>query len=110
MSILVFLTLPKLLTESTLQLSYVQETILLRDVPMIVVHIICFCYQSQHMCLQCSNTKLSFSTISNGVRQGGILSTKLFSVYMDDLSDLLINFGIGCFLDKNGTDNIGLHI
>ena len=86
MSILVFLTLPKLLTESTLQLSYVQETILLRDVSIIVVHIICFCYQSQHMCLQCSNTKLSFSTISNGVRQGGILSTKLFSVYMDDLS------------------------
>ena len=29
---------------------------------------------------------------------------------MDDLSDLLINFGICCFLDKNVTDNIGLHI
>ena len=42
-----------------------------------------------------------FFTISNGVRQGGILSPKLFSVYMDDLSNLLISSGIGCFLDKD---------
>ena len=41
-----------------------------------------------------------FFTISNGVRQGGILSPKLFSVYMDDLSKLLINSGIGCFIDN----------
>ena len=41
-----------------------------------------------------------FFTISNGVRQGGILSPKLFSVYMDDLSNLLTSSGIGCFLDK----------
>ena len=41
-----------------------------------------------------------FFTISNCVRQGGILSPKLFSVYMDDLSNLLISSGISCFLDK----------
>ena len=41
-----------------------------------------------------------FFTISNGVRQCGILSPKLFSVYMDDLSRLLINSGIGCFIDN----------
>ena len=41
-----------------------------------------------------------FFTILNGVRQGGILSPKLFSVYMDDLSKLLINSGIGCFIDN----------
>ena len=41
-----------------------------------------------------------FFTISNGVRQGEILSPKLFSVYMDDLSKLFINSGIGCFIDK----------
>ena len=42
----------------------------------------------------------SFFTISNGVRQGGILSPKLFSVYLDDLSKLLISSGIGCFIDN----------
>ena len=42
---------------------------------------------------------LIFLNISNGVRQGEILSPKLFSVYMDDLSKLLINSGISCFID-----------
>ena len=44
--------------------------------------------------------KVIFFTISNSVRRGGILSSKLFSLYMDDLSNLLFNSGIGCFLDK----------
>ena len=43
----------------------------------------------------------SFFTIFNGTRQGVILSPKLFSAYMDDLSNLLICSGIGCFLDKD---------
>ena len=39
-----------------------------------------------------------FFTISNGVRQGGIISAKLFSVYKDDLSNFLMSSD--CFLDK----------
>ena len=35
-----------------------------------------------------------------GVRQGGILSPKLFSVYFDDLSDKLIKSDIGCHIDN----------
>ena len=42
----------------------------------------------------------SLFNISNGVRQGGILSPKLFSVYMDDLSNLVICSGVGCFLNN----------
>ena len=42
----------------------------------------------------------SFFSISNGVRQSGILSPKLFSVYMDDLSILLISSGVSCFLNN----------
>ena len=45
-------------------------------------------------------TKSSFFTISNGVRQGGILSPKLFSVHMDDLSNMLIRSGVGCYIDN----------
>ena len=45
--------------------------------------------------------KVIFFTISNGVRQDGILSQKNFVfVYMEDLSNLLISSGIDCFLDK----------
>ena len=38
--------------------------------------------------------------ISSGVRQGGILSPKLFSVYVDDLSDKLIKCKIGYHIDN----------
>ena len=53
---------------------------------------------------------LLFFSISNRVRQGGTLSPKLFSLYMDDLSKLLVNSGFSCFivtftssLNNNGT-------
>ena len=36
-----------------------------------------------------------FFNVTNGVRQGGILSPKLFIVYMDGLSDQLNNSNIG---------------
>ena len=42
----------------------------------------------------------SFFSFSNGVRKGGIPSPKLFSIYMYDLSELLIISGVGCNLDK----------
>ena len=38
--------------------------------------------------------------VSNGVRQGGILSPKLYSVYVDDLSDYLVKSQIGCQIDN----------
>ena len=41
-----------------------------------------------------------YFSISNGVRQGGILSPKLFSVYVDDLSDKLVESKVGCSIDN----------
>jgi hypothetical protein len=39
---------------------------------------------------------ITFFTISNGVRQGGVLSPLLFNLYVDDLSKILNNCYIGC--------------
>ena len=43
---------------------------------------------------------IDYFSISNGVRQGGILSPKLFSVYVDDLSDKLVESKVGCSIDN----------
>ena len=72
----------------------------LRNVPSILIRILCFWYRSQEICILWGNSRPSLCTIFSGVRQGGILSPKLFSVYIDDLSKLLINSGIGCFIDN----------
>ena len=69
----------------------------LRDVPIIIERVLCFWYRTQELCIQWGNMRSSFFNISKGVRQGRILSPKLFSVYMDDLSSLLISSGVGCF-------------
>ena len=59
-----------------------------------------FWYRLQQLCIQWSKSKPVFFTITNGVRQGGILSPKLFSIYMDNLSKMLNNSGIGCYVDN----------
>ena len=82
------------------------KKLILRGVPIIIVRMLCFWYRSQQLCIQWGKTRSFFVTISNGVRQGKILSPKLFSVYMDDLSNLLISSGIGCFLNKVGFNHV----
>ena len=76
------------------------KQLILRDVLVLLICILCFWYRSQQLCILWGKTGSSVFTISNGVRQGGILSPKLFSVYLDDLSKLLISSGIGCFIDN----------
>ena len=52
------------------------------------------------------NTKHIYLLIYKGVRQGGILSPKLYSVYVDDLSDDLIESQIECQIDNVCVKNV----
>ena len=56
-------------------------------------------YSNEKLCVKCGTLISLFFTISNGVRQGGILSPVLFSIYMDNLSVLLSQSGIGCHIE-----------
>ena len=69
-----------------------------RNVPVYLVKILCFWYSNQLMCVRWGTSMSSFFNVSNGVRQGGILSPLLFNVYMDKLSASLLSKRIGCIV------------
>ena len=49
--------------------------------PLIIVRILMFWYQSQLVCVKWGKVASNFFRISIGVRQGGILSPKLFALF-----------------------------
>ena len=60
-----------------------------KKVPMVIVRVIAFWYQTQPMCIKWGKANSDYFNILNGVRQGGVLSPKLFAIYIDDLSNEL---------------------
>ena len=71
-----------------------------RKTPIAIVRILLFWCSIQTVCIKWGTGMSDYFCISNGVRQGGILSQKLFSVYVDDLSDKLIKSKTGCHIDN----------
>ena len=71
-----------------------------RKTPIVLVRILLFWYTNQTMCVKWGSCISRYFYVSNGVRQGGILSPKLYSVYVDDLSDYLVKSQIGCHIDS----------
>ena len=67
-----------------------------RGVPGYVIRILECWYNNQNMCVRWGGNLSEKFTVSNGVRQGGILSPYLFNIYMDDLSKLLNKIYAGC--------------
>ena len=65
-----------------------------------LVRILLFGYTKQTMCVKWGNCMSDYFYVSNGVRQGGIISLKLYYVYVDDLSDYLIERHIGSQIDN----------
>ena len=66
-----------------------------RHVPLYLVKILCYWYQEQSMYVRWGSSISPKFKVTNGVRQGGILSPRLFNIYMDGLSDILNQCGIG---------------
>ena len=67
-----------------------------RGMPLIFVRILMKWYTTQKACVRWGSALSDSFFITNGVRQGGILSPLLFNVYMDALSSSLSNTPIGC--------------
>ena len=71
------------------------DKLLKREMPCYIVRILVYWYRTQTMYVQWASCESSSFKVTNGVRQGGILSPKLFIVYMDGLSEQLNNSNIG---------------
>ena len=70
--------------------------LLARGLPILVLRLIVFMYTTQCIAVRWGHCQSPSFAITNGVRQGGVLSPILFSIYMDELSGSLDECNIGC--------------
>ena len=71
------------------------DKLLQRNLSPIVTRTLLNRYSDQRMCISWNSKKSDEFPVSNGVRQGGVLSLVLFTIYIDDLLLELERQGIG---------------
>ena len=64
-------------------------------------------YTNQFICVQWCSTISPLCHVTNGVKQGGVLSPILFTVYIDELLCRLSRAKIGCFVGNNFCGAVG---
>ena len=68
----------------------------IRGFPLVIIRLLEYWYSSQLVYVQWGGFLSSSFGVSNGVKQGGILSPVLFNIYMDELSLRLQKSNVGC--------------
>ena len=74
------------------------KKLLLRGLPGAIVRLLIYWYSSQNFLVLWTGVFSSAFTVTNGVRQGGIMSPILYNVFIDDLSFLLSGSKVGCHI------------
>ena len=74
--------------------------------PLLILRIILFWYQMQQVCIQCGKSMSRYFTICNGVRQGGILSPRLFVLYVNQPTNKSIDCKSGCYFNDMCINNV----
>merc|ERR1712055_1274891 len=83
------------------------EKLLSKGMCPLMVRLLLNMYTKQKLQVKWNNHMTQKFGVSNGVRQGGVLSPLLFSVYMDDLLEKLKNNGIGCHIGHKYVGALG---
>ena len=69
-----------------------------RKVPLCFLNVVIYWYSNLTSLVKWNDTHSRSFNVTSGVRQGGILSPKLFIVYVDDLLVTLRKSGVGCHI------------
>ena len=72
--------------------------LLKRNLSPVICHLLLNMYCEQCFKVQWGKTTTESSTVTNGVKQGGVLSPILFTVYVDEMMSRLEELKIGCHL------------
>ena len=71
-----------------------------RNVSTLFIRLLLDSYIRQKSCVGWGVFKSNYFSLSNGVKQGGVLSPVLFTLYIDKLLIKLKLSGVGCFLNN----------
>ena len=72
-----------------------------RNICAVILRLLLFMYTYQTLCVRWNSKVSQAFSISNGVKQGGVISRILYCVYTDDLLLRLKTTGYGCFIGSN---------
>jgi len=71
-----------------------------KNVPIVIIRILLYWYRQQDVSIKWGQCISSPFKVTNGLRQGSLVSPKMFALYVNDLSDLLIRSNVGCYIDS----------
>ena len=73
------------------------KILLERNIPKYLICMMEYWLNRQLLCVRWGSSISEFFSVSNGVRQGGILSPFMFNVYFDEISSVLKTCSVGCY-------------
>ena len=75
------------------------KQLLKRNMPKIIVRLLMVWYTTQIFIIKWDNNLSESFCVTNGVRHGGVLSPKLFNVFIEELSSRLRDAKVGCHMN-----------